>query len=113
MPAAVWNLLIEQGATWEVVLTLTDRDLTGCTARMQVRETIESPTALLDLSTAPGSGIVVTPGPPGTITLRLSDEETAAIAWRHGVFDLELTDAYGDTDRLLKGEVSVDFEVTR
>lgn len=113
MPAAWWNLLIEQGATWSVVLTLPERDLTGCTARMQVREHIESPAALLDLSTTPGGGITITPGPPGTILLKLTDETTADITWRHGVYDLELTDAGGNTERLLKGEVSVDFEVTR
>ncbi len=113
MPATVWNITIEQGATWETTLTLTDRDLTGCSARMQIRETIPSPSALLSLTSEPPAGITITPGPPGIITVAISATQTAAMDWKHGVYDLELVTASGTVERLLKGDVTVDFEVTR
>lgn len=112
MPATVWNLLIEQGATWTTTLTITDRDLTGCTARMQLRETYASPTPLLDLSTDPGGGITID-GPAGTITITISATRTGALSVGSGVYDLELTSPDGTVERLLKGDVVVDAEVTR
>jgi hypothetical protein len=115
VPAAVWRWLVEQGATSRTTLTLRDEagpvDLTGYMARLQVRETVGSPTTLLDLSTS--SGGISIDGPAGSLTLLLSDEATAALTWRHGVFDLEITSPGGDTTRLLKGEITVDPEVTR
>ncbi len=113
MTATVWNIVIEQGATWRTTLTLTERDLTGCSARMQVRETAASPSAVLSLTSAPGGGIVITPGPPGVLDITISAAQTADMDWRRGVYDLELESAGGDVDRLLKGDVAVDPEVTR
>lgn len=113
MPATVWDIAIEQGATWTTSLTLTDRDLTGCTARMQIRETVSSPSTLLSLTSDPVAGIAIEAGPPGVITITITATQTAAMAWKHGVYDLELVSAGGTVERLLKGDVTVDFEVTR
>lgn len=113
MPATAWNVVIEQGATWTTTLTLTDRDLTDCQARMQIRETVASPSTLLSLTSDPAAGITIDPGPPGVITITITATQTAAMGWRHGVYDLELVTAGGDVERLLKGAVTVDFEVTR
>jgi hypothetical protein len=116
VPAAYWKIVIEQGATWRTVLTLMDPDgvidLSGHTARMQIRENIESPAPLYALSTSPGGGITVD-GPAGKITLVISDSVSTAWEWRYGVYDLELIDGDGDVQRILKGEVEVDREVTR
>ena len=116
MAAAFWKISVEQGATWRTVLTLTDADgvidLTGYTARMQIRQEIDSPTPLYSLSTDPGGGITID-GPAGQITLTIDDETSTGWAWRYGVYDLELVSPGGDVDRLLKGEVDVDREVTR
>jgi hypothetical protein len=113
MPAAPYAIAIEQGAKYRTTLTLTDRDLTGCSARMQVREAFTSPQALLDLSSEPGEGITITPGPPGVIEIVITSVQTAAMTWRSGVYDLELTDAGGEVERLLEGSVTVSPEVTR
>ncbi len=113
MPATVWDITIEQGATWTTSLTLTGRDLTGCSARMQIRETVSSPSTLLSLTSSPAAGIAITAGPPGVITITITAAQTAAMAWKHGVYDLELVTAGGEVERLLKGDVTVDFEVTR
>jgi hypothetical protein len=113
VPATSWDITIEQGATWATSLILTDRDLTGCTARMQIRETVLSPSTLLSLTSDPEAGITVTAGPPGVIAITITAAQTAAMTWKHGVYDLELVSPNGTVERLLKGDVSVDFEVTR
>ena len=113
MPAAYWKITIEQGATWTTTLTLADRDLTGCTARMQIRETAPSPSPLLSLTSSPAAGIVITPGPPGIIAVTITAAQTTALTWKTGVYDLELVSAGGIVERLLKGDVVVDPEVTR
>lgn len=113
MPATALDITIEQGATWNTLLTLTGRDLTGCEARMQIRETVPSPTPLVSLTSDEDGGITVTPGPPGVIAITLTAEQTADFAWKNGVYDLELVSPDGTVERLLKGDVTVDFEVTR
>ena len=85
-------------------------DLTGYDVRMQVRESITSPTPLLTLGL--GDGITVD-APEGEILLAVSDDDTAAWTWRYGIYDLEIESPGGDTTRLLKGEVEVSAEVTR
>lgn len=110
MGAARYLIRIEQGATWKPVLTLRDTDLTGYTARMQIRADIDAADVLVELTT--GDGITIN-GPAGQITLLLDDTQTAALDWCDGVYDLELIDPDGNVMRLLKGPVEVDPEVTR
>ena len=107
---------IYQGATFRKRLTWsapsgTPIDLTGCTARMQVRSDVGSPTALLSLTTE-NDGIVLG-GALGTIELYVSDEDTAAITWDGGVWDLEIVHPGGEVTRLAQGSISVSPEVTR
>lgn len=113
MPATSWNFTIEQGTTWTTSLILTGRDLTGCTARMQIRETVLSPSTLISLTSDPEAGIAITAGPPGIIAITITAAQTAAMTWKNGVYDLELVSPNGNVERLLKGDVTVDFEVTR
>ena len=107
---------IYQGATFRKRLTWTAPsgtpvDLTGCTARMQVRSEVESPDALLELTTVNGG--IVLGGALGTIDLYVSDEDTGAITWDGGVWDLEIVHPGGEVTRLAQGSVSVSPEVTR
>lgn len=114
MTATFYKITIEQGATFETSLTMTGRDLTDCSARMQIRETVTSPTALMALTSSPAAGITITPGPPGLIDIVISATQTATLAWKTGVYDLELVSPDGTVvERLLKGDVVVDPEVTR
>lgn len=111
-----YQLTIYQGATfrapfrWSAGDPPAPVDLTGCTAKMQVREKLESPDVLLELTTENG-GIAL--GADGSVTLFLSDTTTAAIQWRAGVYDLEIKFTDGDVRRLLFGAVKVVPEVTR
>lgn len=107
---------IYQGATFRRRLTWkapsgAPIDLTGCSARMQVRPSVASPIVLLGLSS--DNGRIALGGASGTIELHLSAADTAAIAWDAGVFDLEVEDAAGDVVRLAAGSIKVSPEVTR
>ncbi len=114
--AAKYKLTIEQGATFRQVLTWKDAsgaavNLTGCTGRMQVRSSIDSPTVLLELTSANGG--VSFGGAAGTVTLLVPAVQTAAITWLSGVYDLEVVFTDGTVKRLLYGAVAVSPEVTR
>lgn len=110
-------LTIYQGATfrkrltWKVGDPAVPVDLTGCTARMHIREKLESPDVLLELTTA--NDRVVLGGMAGTVTIELPSTVTEGLAWRAGVYDLEIEFVNGDVRRLLSGTVKVAPEVTR
>lgn len=83
-------------------------DLTGTTARMQIRPQIGGP-VLLELNTENG-GLAITG--PGTIERTISAADTAALTWTEGVYDLEVEYADGTVQRYLQGAVTVSREVT-
>ncbi len=121
MPAAIKNLLIEQGATFEWTLLFPQDpkrptgpmvDLTGYTARMHIRPALESTTVLVNLSSAPGGGIAITPL-AGRLDIEISDVVTSGLAFEAAVYDLELVQANGKVLRIFKGNVSLSLEVTR
>lgn len=118
MTAAKNDIVIEKGTdfidVWELFddeAMTTPTDLTGYTARMQVRENQDSTGILLDLTTA--NSKIVLGGALGTITFAITDTETGAIAVNKGVYDFELLDAGGLVDRLVYGDVTFSDEVTR
>ena len=110
------KFIIIQGATFRKRLAWLnpDRspiDLTGCTARMQVRADVGSPVVLLALTTEDGG--ITLGGSTGSVALYASDVTTAALNWEEGVFDIEIAHANGDVTRLAQGGISVSPEVTR
>lgn len=116
MPAAQQDFTIEQGASWGAVLTYKNaagvpRDLSGYTARMQVRASVAAPDVLLELATENGR-IGIEPA-TGRVELSLDAATTGAIDWRRGVYDLEIEAPDGHVARLLEGRISVSREVTR
>lgn len=118
MPAGRYNFTIEQGASYRTKFIARDKltkellDLTGYSARMQARQSIGSPTALLDLDTGSKGGLEIV-GPDAEVILVLTEAQTAAISVPEMVFDLELVAPDGWVMRLIKGKIKVDFEVTR
>lgn len=110
---------IYQGATFRKRLTWTAPggtpiDLTGCTARMQVRSEVESLDVLLELTTENGG--ITLGGAAGTVELYAGATATSAITWQSGVFDLEIVfpgASPDDVDRIAQGSISVSPEVTR
>jgi len=107
---------IEKGSTYEHTIFWKDKlkqpiNLTGVSARMQIRETVESPIIVLELSTANG-GLAITPL-LGKIDFYISPTTTTALIGGEGVYDLELTFVGGKIVRLIEGSISFSPEVTR
>jgi hypothetical protein len=116
MAAATYDLMIEQGTTWVRTLTLRNSDdalinLTGYSARMSVRQKIESTTTLLDLTVA--NGRVALGGAAGTIILTLTATETAALSFALAMYDIEMVSGAGVVTRLMRGRITLNKEVTR
>lgn len=86
-------------------------NLTGFTARMQIRSTLEDTTVLVSLTTENGG--IILGGVAGTIALLLTAAATAAFTFSNAVYDLEIIDAGGIVTRLLSGNVILSKEVTR
>ncbi|MCC6475110.1 MAG: hypothetical protein IT514_15355, partial [Burkholderiales bacterium] len=88
-------------------------DLTGSTARMQIRPYVESPDADILLSLTTANGGISLGGANGTISLLASAAATAALDFDTAVYDLEVIDGSGLVTRLLSGMVTLSKEVTR
>jgi len=126
-----YNLCINQGATYSVTFvwntgsscsctngcscgcssSLTPVNLTGFTAAMQIRQTVQSSTILYTASTTGGQ--IVLGGTAGTIALTIPAADTSGFSWIRGVYDMNLTSSGGIVTRLIQGNVIVSPEVTR
>jgi len=125
LTAGQYDFIIEQGATFQRVFAWTDSDdqpvdLTGYTARLQVRRSTSSSTIYLDLSSeAPGGGdtfiqAITIDALAGTLTVDVDADVTAALTWTGAAaYDLEVTALNGIVTRLLEGSVLLSKEVTR
>ena len=116
MMANRYDIQIKQGATFSLTATWKDStgaaiNLTGYTARMQVRLTYDAATTILSLTS--GSEITLG-GAAGTIDITVSATTTAGLTapWA-GAYDLELVSGGGVVTRLLEGSAIVSPEVTR
>lgn len=86
-------------------------NLTGFTARMQIRETVESTTVLHSLTTENGG--ITLGGAAGTIALTISATDTAAFTFDTAVYDLEVVSGGGVVTEIASGAVLLTDEVTR
>jgi hypothetical protein len=114
MAAGLYDITIEQGVTFLLNLTWKDStgtpvNITGYSARMQVRETYDSEDTLVSL-TSPGD--ITLGGALGTILITIQPAVTSALQFVEGVYDLELISA-GVVTRLLQGRATISREVTR
>jgi hypothetical protein len=111
------NFFVYRGATFSEQIEWKDEngvaiDLTGFTARMHMRDTLEASTPFLTLTTENGG--ISLDGTAGTVDLLASAAATSAISATSGVYDLELVAGDGVTvTRLLEGLVTISPEVTR
>lgn len=115
MPAGIYNITAEQGATFTRVITWRDFagdliDLTGYTARMQVRNDYTSSTTVLSLTTE--NGQITLGGALGTVTLLVSATDMSALSALNFIYDLEMVNG-GTVTRLVEGTFMVNAEVTR
>lgn len=109
------NFYVYRGATFSEQIEWKDEsgtpvNLTGFTARMHMRETLEAADPFLTLTTENGG--ITLGGVAGTIQLLASATQTTAITATSGVYDLELASGANVT-RLLEGLAIISPEVTR
>jgi hypothetical protein len=115
-PAGIYNIVADQGATLSRVITWRDSarnpyNLTGYTARMHVRSTVESTSLILELTTA--NSRITLGGATGEVTLSVTATVMASVPADKYVYDLELVSATGVVSRLVQGNFVVRGEVTR
>ena len=104
------NLFIDQGATFETVLTLTDENgdilnLASSNAASQIRKTYSSSLAAEFTTSINVSA--------GEITLSLTANQTGNLVAGRYVYDVELTDAANSITRIVEGVVTINPQVTR
>jgi hypothetical protein len=124
------DLYVEQGATFVLVFQWCHesavtpgqpgdpRDLTGWTARMQMRKSVTDPAVLT--ATSADAKIVLgyveggSPDPTnGRIKIELPAEDTGALALKSLKYDMEVVSPSGRVYRLLEGGVTVSLNITR
>lgn len=110
--AAKANIVIDQGADFSTSITVTDNDgnvvdLTGYTARGQIRKHYTSSTAV-DFSFVFGS-----PRSSGIVDITLSNSQTTDMEAGRYVYDVELISTANVVSRLVEGIATVTPEVTR
>ena len=121
MSAGVHNFTIEKGSTFDPAIQLstggfvadggTAINLTGFSAQMYIRRNVRAEDTLLELTTTNGRIDLFDPT-DGWLRLLLTDEETAALTFKSGVYDLEIESAGGERKRRLQGKITVSPEVT-
>lgn len=109
---------IEQGATYSHTLQwlqpdgITPVDLTNCSAKMQVRSTVDSRTVIIELSTT--NNRITINASLGKFQFTISDEDTTLLAAiKEAVYDLEVYFPNSTVTRLCEGKISISPEVTR
>lgn len=115
MSAGSVGFRIEQGATFEQSFQFSDADdqpvdLTGAIVRLQAR-TAYGGTLLLECTLENGQLVVDSPA-SGIVRWTLTAEETAALKFSTGVYDMEIEFADGTVRRVLSGLVGLSQEAT-
>jgi len=116
--AAKVDFTIEQGATWKHSLLLKSGgesgpalNLTGYTAKMQVRAGLGATAVLLELSTA--NGRIIITAVAGRLDFLVPAAVTAALSFPAAVCDILLTSPGGEVTRLFQGVVTLSLGATK
>lgn len=117
MAATRHDILVRQGDKFQLNVQAyntdkTIKDLTGYSARMQIRPTVASSTVLLEATTANGRIAINAPG--GIVMVTVGADITAPLNWTVATYDLEVFTADpANVIRLVEGYASLSREVTR
>ncbi len=121
------NIIVDQGSTfiekWNILNegnpTDTPLDLTGYSARMQVRNREDDITPVLSFtSTSASPELVFTaPASQGQVVLTIPDSTTSSLSFRgdimSGIYDLEIVSPAGIVTRITEGGFILNKEITR
>jgi hypothetical protein len=94
-----------------VVTYFAPKDLSGWTARMHIREEVDSTTTIHEMTSVGGDISISTND--AKITMTISATDTAAFDFDQAVYDLELLDGSSNVTRLIEGKIELIKEVTR
>jgi hypothetical protein len=118
----VYNLITDQGSTVHQVFTIKNSarralDLSGYTARMQVRTwdtTARDPSVVVLAEYTTENGYMTVNGAAGTVTLLIPPSDMADYEPGNYVYDVEVeSEGAGDTTRIIQGKFIVRSEVTK
>ena len=111
MSAGTYNFILEQGATFNRILTLKENNtvmnLTGYSVASLMRSTHDSSTVVGTFT------CTVSNATGGQITMTMTNSITGAIEEAIYVYDVEITSGAGVVTRIMEGTVTVNPEVTR
>ena len=113
MSASPYDIIIEQGTTWTLVISLKDPDnlpvdLTGYTAKCQIRKPPPAEDSLLAEPTA----VIYDPPTKGVIILKLEADVTSELDFLTGNYDVVLKAGTGEVVRLLAGKATLSPSTT-
>jgi len=116
MVATKQDVAFEQGAKFEFTIQARNPDktpmnLSGYSARMQVRPTVDSVDILVSATSAGGE--IVINGPVGIIAVTIGSDVTTAYTWTVGHYDLEVFTTAANVIRIAEGFTALKKEVTR
>lgn len=110
-----YNYRLTQGDTFQNTpvwkINSVPVNVTGYTARMQIRRSIASTDKLIELTTE--NGRITVDGVNGMFTLYISPTDTAALPSGTWVYDFEVFAPNGTTTTLLEGGFVIDPQVSR
>ena len=109
------NFEVDQNATFSFIVEYKDNtgvpiDLTGSTAKMQVRDT-KGGSKLAFTLTSPSGGIVITPL-LGQLTIKMTPTQTNKLFYPKSSYDIMVTDSNANKIKLLEGFITLSRSVT-
>lgn len=109
------NFEVDQNATFSFIVEYKDNDgmpidLTGSTAKMQVRDTKGGSKLAFSL-TSPSGGITITPL-LGKLTIKMTPTQTNKLFYPKSSYDIMLTDSNANKIKLLEGFMTLSRSVT-
>ena len=111
--AAYVELIIDQGATFNNIINLSDDitnaniNISGYVVRSQMRRSYYSANATANIT------CTITNASQGEITMNMNANTTANIKSGRYLFDLETVDTIGTVSRVLEGIITVTPGITR
>jgi hypothetical protein len=109
------NFEVDQNATFSFILEYKDDndnaiDLTGASAKMQIRDT-KGGSKLAVTLTSPSGGITIN-GPTGTLNIKMTPTQTNKLFYPKSSYDVMVVDSNGNKIKLLEGFMTLNRSVT-
>ena len=111
MSAGTYNFILEQGATFNRILTVQENgsamNLSGYSAASKFRSTHDSSTVVGTFT------CTISNASNGQVTMSMTSTATGNLEEGIYLYDLEITSGGGTVTRLMQGKVTVNPEITR